>query len=189
MRFTNLQIPGAFRIEAQPTSDERGAFARVFCATEFATAGLPLNIVQASLSFNARAGTVRGMHFQWPPSHEGKLVRCVRGALLDVMVDLRPESAAYLRHQSVELSEDNRDAVFIPAGVAHGFQTLVDATEVYYQMTDVYAPELAAGFRWNDPAFGIEWPISSGVVISRRDAEYPDFERGVYEAELRRRRP
>jgi dTDP-4-dehydrorhamnose 3,5-epimerase len=108
--------------------------------------------------------------------------------LLDVMVDLRPESAAYLRHQSVELSEDNRDAVFIPAGVAHGFQTLVDATEVYYQMTDSYAPDLAAGFRWNDPAFGIEWPISSGVVISRRDAEYPDFERGLYEAELRRHR-
>jgi len=188
MRFESLSISGAYRIVAQPTYDERGAFARVFCAMEFADAGLPLNWVQASLSFNGRAGTLRGMHFQWPPSREGKLVRCVRGALLDVLIDLRPDSPTYLDHVSLQLSADSRDSVFIPDGVAHGFQTLVDSTEVYYQMTDVYAPDLAAGFRWNDPAFGINWPVANGIVISSRDAKYPDFVRRVYESELQRRR-
>jgi dTDP-4-dehydrorhamnose 3,5-epimerase len=127
------------------------------------------------------------MHFQWPPSREGKLVRCVRGRLFDVLIDLRPQSPTYLRHAALTLDEDNRDAVYIPPGIAHGFQTLADGTEVLYQMTDTYAPELATGVRWNDPHFGIEWPVTGEVVIAQRDASYPDFEQRAFEAELAHR--
>jgi dTDP-4-dehydrorhamnose 3,5-epimerase len=127
------------------------------------------------------------MHFQWPPSHEGKLVRCTRGALQDVLLDLRPESPTYLRHASLQLDEDNRDAVYIPPGIAHGFQTLAERTEVFYQMTDVHSQDLAAGVRWNDPRFGIAWPLERDIVISERDAAYPDFDRAAFEAELRMR--
>lgn len=126
------------------------------------------------------------MHFQWPPSHEGKLVRCTRGAIFDVLLDLRPGSSSYLRHVGVALDDDNRDSVYIPPGIAHGFQTLRDGTEVLYQMTDRFAPDLGAGVRWNDPAFGVRWPIEK-IVISDRDAQYPDFDRANYEAELARR--
>jgi dTDP-4-dehydrorhamnose 3,5-epimerase len=188
MRFEALPVAQAFLVRLEPHADARGFFARTFCVEEFAAAGLPTALVQASISSNARRGTVRGMHFQWPPSREAKLVRCVRGALLDVLLDLRPGSPSYLRHVAVELSEANRDAVFIPDGVAHGFQTLADATEVLYQMTDVYAPALAAGVRWNDPAFRIRWPLADGIVVSERDAGYPDFDRAAFEAELARRR-
>ena len=188
MKISALPIQNACRIEMQAISDERGAFGRIFCADEFVRAGLPRVMVQASISFNQKRGTIRGMHFQWPPSHEGKLVRCVRGAVFDVIVDLRPESPSYLQHVALELSGTNHESVFIPHGVAHGFQTLEDSTEVLYQMTDVYAPNLATGFRWNDPAFGIDWPIGGDVVISRRDAEYPDFDRASFELELGRRR-
>jgi dTDP-4-dehydrorhamnose 3,5-epimerase len=187
MQFVALGIHQALLVGVERISDERGFFARTFCQREFDGAGLPQEIVQASISFNARRGTVRGMHFQWPPSHEGKLVRCVRGRLFDVLLDLRPDSPTYLRHVSVQLDEDNRSSVFIPHGVAHGFQTLSDATEVLYQMTDAYVPELAAGVRWNDPAFAIEWPTSGGIVISDRDASYPDFDRKAFESELARR--
>ncbi len=187
MRFETLDLHQAMLVRADRHADERGFFARVFCVHEFRKAGLPAQAVQASISFNAKRGTVRGMHFQWPPSREGKLVRCVRGKLHDVLLDLRPGSPTYLRHVSVQLDEDNRDAVFIPHGVAHGFQTLADATEVLYQMTDMYAPELAGGVRWNDQSFSIEWPISSEIVISDRDAAYPDFDRRAYESELGRR--
>ena len=181
-----LGIHQALLVRLERNSDERGFFARTFCTREFGGAGLPQEVVQASISFNTRRGTVRGMHFQWPPSQEGKLVRCVRGSLYDVLLDLRPDSPSYLRHVSVQLDEDNRDAVFIPHGIAHGFQTLSDATEVLYQMTDAYAPELATGVRWNDPAFAIEWPMSSGIVISDRDARYPDFDRKAFESALAR---
>jgi dTDP-4-dehydrorhamnose 3,5-epimerase len=126
------------------------------------------------------------MHFQWPPSQEGKLVRCIRGRLYDVLLDLRPRSPSYLQHVGVILDEDNRDAVFIPPGIAHGFQTQLPRTEVLYQMTDNYAPELAAGVRWNDPAFAIRWPMSQ-IVISERDAAYPDFDARQFERELQRR--
>jgi dTDP-4-dehydrorhamnose 3,5-epimerase len=187
MRFAQLTIAGAFRIGIQRTEDQRGFFARTFCAQEFTAAGLPTSFVQASVSFNARRATVRGMHFQWPPSLEGKLVRCTRGALIDVLLDLRPESPTYLRHDSVRLDDDSRDAVYIPPGIAHGFQTLADGTELYYQMTDVHAPSFAAGVRWNDPRFGIAWPLEGDIVISERDAAYPDFDRAAFEAELRRR--
>ena len=187
MRFEALNLHQAVLARIEPHSDERGFFARTFCAQEFARAGLPTEAVQASVSFNTKRGTIRGMHFQWPPSREGKLVRCLRGSVLDVLLDLRPGSPTYLRHVSVQLDEENRDAVFIPHGVAHGFQTLSDSTEVLYQLTDVYTPDLATGVRWNDPAFAIEWRMQNGIVISERDAQYPDFDRQAFEAELRRR--
>jgi len=188
MRFDALDIGQAFVVRIEPHADERGFFARTYCAREFRDAGLPVEVVQASVSFSISRGTVRGMHFQWPPSREGKLVRCLKGSMFDVLVDLRPESPTYLRHVSVELNETNRDAVFVPHGVAHGFQTLADSTEVLYQMTDVFAPELADGVRWNDPAFGIQWPVKDRMVLSARDANYPDFDRRSFESELRLRR-
>ena len=183
MLFENLAIPGAASIRIERRTDPRGFFARTFCRDEFAAHGLPAEFLQASISYNERRGTLRGMHFQWPPSREGKLVRCIRGRLLDVLLDLRPESPYYLRHLAVPLDGESRDAVFIPQGVAHGFQTLADGTEVLYQMTDMFAPELGAGLRWNDPAFAITWPLPV-QVISERDAQWPDFERGAFEARL-----
>jgi len=187
MRFEPLSIDGAVLVHIEPQRDSRGFFARTFCTAEFAQHGLDTAAVQASVSYNERAGTVRGMHYQWPPSRESKLVRCLRGKLFDVLLDLRPGSPSYLRHAAVQLDEDNHDAVVIPYGVAHGFLTLCDRTEVLYQMTDVYAPELAAGLRWNDPAFSIQWPKLDGIVISERDANYPDFDRKLFESELGRR--
>lgn len=187
MRFEPFSIDRVVCVHIEAQTDGRGLFARTFCVEEFARAGLPTRFVQSSTSFNARRGTVRGMHFQWPPSREAKLVRCVRGAVHDVVLDLRPESPTYLRHQAVVLDEDNRKAIFIPSGVAHGFQTLADSSELVYQMTDFYAPQLAAGYRWNDATFGIEWPIETEVVISERDGTYGDFESGAHELELARR--
>jgi dTDP-4-dehydrorhamnose 3,5-epimerase len=187
MRFENLAIEGAALVGIERHPDSRGFFARTFCIDEFAAAGLATQAVQASVSYNEHAGTVRGMHFQWPPSREGKLVRCIRGCLRDVLLDLRPSSPTYLRHVAVTLDEDNRDAVFIPPGIAHGFQTLLARTEVLYQMTDRFAPELAAGVRWNDPAFSISWMPMPKLTISERDAAYPDFDRREFEAELLRR--
>jgi dTDP-4-dehydrorhamnose 3,5-epimerase len=186
MRFEALGITGAALVRIEPHRDARGFFARTFCAEEFSAAGLPTANVQASISFNERAGTVRGMHFQWPPSREAKLVRCVRGRVYDVLLDLRPSSSSYLQHIAVTLDEDNRDAVFIPSGIAHGFQTLLDRTEVLYQMTDVFEPELATGVRWDDPAFAIRWPMPA-LVISERDANCPDFERAQFERALAQR--
>jgi dTDP-4-dehydrorhamnose 3,5-epimerase len=186
MRFESLGIDGAALVRIEPHRDSRGFFARTYCVQEFAAAGLPTQAVQASVSYNERAGTVRGMHFQWPPSQEGKLVRCIRGRLHDVLLDMRPRSPSYLQHVAVTLDEDNHDAVFIPSGIAHGFQTLLDRTEVLYQMTDSFAPELAAGMRWNDPALAIGWPMQASV-ISERDALYPDFNRQQFERELERR--
>ncbi len=187
MRIDALPLPGAFLVRLERHADSRGFFARTFCTREFSSAGIPSAVVQANVSYNTKQGTVRGMHFQWPPSREGKLVRCVRGSLFDVLLDLRPDSSSYLKHVSVQLDENTQDAVFIPHGVAHGFQTLSDETEVFYQMTDFHAPESAAGFRWDDPLFGIDWPIREGIVISERDAQYPDFDQLCFEAELRKR--
>jgi len=186
MFFDPLDITGAVLVRIDRKSDQRGYFARTFCSREFSAHRLPPVAVQASISYNAHGGTVRGMHFQWPPSREGKLVRCVRGRLWDVLLDLRPKSPSYLRHQALVLDQDNRDAVYIPPGVAHGFQTLVDETEVFYQMTDYFAAELQAGLRWNDPQFGIPWPLPA-TVISERDESLPDFVRAEFEAELSRR--
>jgi dTDP-4-dehydrorhamnose 3,5-epimerase len=186
MFLQDLEIPGAVLVRLDRKQDARGFFARTFCVNEFAAAGLATAAVQASVSYNERRGTVRGMHFQWPPSREDKLVRCVRGSVFDVLLDLRPDSPTYLQHRALALDEDNRDAVFIPHGVAHGFQTLADRTEVLYQMTDFFAPEINAGVRWDDPAFAISWPLSE-IVISERDAACADFDRAAFESELRRR--
>jgi dTDP-4-dehydrorhamnose 3,5-epimerase len=188
MRIESLAIAGVKLVRLRPTFDDRGFFARAFDVNEFAQAGLPTHFVQSSVSFNLKAGTVRGMHFQWPPSTEGKLVRCTRGAMHDVFLDLRPESASYLMHAAVRLDPENRDAVYIPHGVAHGFMSLEDSTEVHYQMTDFFASNLGAGFRWNDPAFGIVWPRTDAIVVSERDTHYPDFDRHAFEAELQGRR-
>jgi len=187
MQFEALCLGGAFRVTVERNVDHRGFFARTFCRDEFAAAGIVNEVVQCSISYSEFAGTVRGLHFQWPPSTEGKLVRCVRGAIHDVIVDLRPDSATYLHHLALRLDEDSRDAVFIPHGVAHGFQTLAPGSEVLYQMTDVYAPDLTACVRWDDAAFGIEWPRRHDVVISERDANCPVFDRAVFEAEWARR--
>jgi len=174
MRFRPAAVAGAVVVEPERHADERGFFARAFCVQEFRQHGLDPTVEQCSLSFNARRGTLRGMHSQREPHQEIKLVRCVRGAIHDVIVDLRPASPTYLRHFAVELSADNGLALYIPKGVFHGFITLVDASEVYYQMSTRYVPEAARGFRWNDPAFGIRWPVEV-AVISPRDASYPDY--------------
>ncbi len=187
MRFQTLGIAGAALVRIEPHTDERGFFARTVCAREFEAHGLRADFVQSSISLNHRRGTVRGLHLQWPPSQEHKLVRCLRGAIFDVLLDLRPGQPTYLSHLAFELSGDNRDALYIPAGVAHGFQTLADDSEVLYQMTDFHAPELATGVRWDDPAFGIEWPQRPATVIAARDAGYPDFFKSGFEAELARR--
>lgn len=168
--------------------DDRGYFARIICADEFRAHELPASFVQSSISYNRHKGTFRGMHFQWPPSREGKLVRCTRGRVLDLILDLRPDSPTFLQHASVELDEQSANAIFIPAGFAHGFQTQVDETTVQYHMTDVFQPDLAAGFRWNDPAFGLALPLPVSV-ISARDAEYSAFDRSDYVARYNGRAP
>ena len=172
MRFRETSLAGAVLVQIEPHEDSRGYFARTWCAREFADHGLPDQLVQASLSYNRRRGTVRGMHLQRPPSREAKLVSCVQGAIVDVIVDLRPGSPTFLRHVAVELSAASRDALFIPPMMAHGFQTLADDTCVQYQMTDYYAPELGCGWRWDDPAFGIRWPIAE-PVLAPKDAAAP----------------
>jgi dTDP-4-dehydrorhamnose 3,5-epimerase len=170
-------VAGVFAVEPQRSEDERGYFARTFSHEEFAEHGLDARISQCSTSFNVSAGTLRGLHYQSAPHGEAKLVRCTRGAIFDVAVDLRPDSPSYLRWFGLELSADNASALFVPDGCAHGFQTLVDASEVLYLISTPYAPHAARGVRWNDPAFGIEWPAppSPGRTMSQRDAEYPDF--------------
>ena len=183
MLFEPLPITGAVLAKIQSHPDERGFFARIFCSREFAAHGMPESFVQASVSYNEVRGTLRGMHFAWPHSREDKLVRCIRGGVIDVLLDLRPDSRSYLRYHAVELDAEARNAVFIPHGVAHGFQTLADKSEVLYQMTDFFAPDLGSGVRWNDPAFGIRWPLPP-TMISERDATYPDFNQEAYEAEL-----
>lgn len=180
MKFIELGLAGACMIEPELIRDERGFFARAWCREEFERAGLPLELVQASLSFTSRRGSVRGMHYQHPPSREAKLVRCIRGSIHDCIVDIRPDSDTFLEHEAVELSADNRRALFIPVGFAHGFQTLEDNIEILYEMTDFYQPECAGGFRWDDKLVGIEWPLPV-TTIHERDAGYPDIRRGDFE--------
>lgn len=174
MIFEKAPVAGAFRIKPERITDERGYFARVFDAEEFRTQGLRADACQTSVSFNAAVGTLRGMHWQAPPYGECKLIRCVRGAVWDVVLDLRPDSGTYRTWWSMELNADEGAMLYVPEGVAHGFLTLVPASEVMYQMTDAYVPEAARGVRWDDPAFGITWP-SPPSVISERDRMYPDF--------------
>jgi dTDP-4-dehydrorhamnose 3,5-epimerase len=186
VRFEKTTLPGAFVVEIERHEDHRGYFARTWCAREFAGETLPAEFVQASLSHNLRRGTLRGMHMQLPPSQEGKLVRCTRGCIYDVIVDLRPDSPAYLDHFGIELAADSQAALYIPPAMLHGFLTLEDESDVFYQMSDFFAPDLAFGARWDDPAFGIQWPTDTGLIMAERDASYPDFDRARYEARVTR---
>lgn len=174
MRFRSTALPGVVVVEPERLADARGFFARTFCAREFAAHGLPERFVQASLSFNPRRGTLRGMHFQEARSGEGKLVRCTQGRIHDVALDLRRDSPAFRRHLSLELSAENRLALYLPPGVAHGFLTLDEGCEVQYQMTEFFDPAAGRGVRFDDPAFGIVWP-EAVEVVSDRDRTYPDF--------------
>jgi dTDP-4-dehydrorhamnose 3,5-epimerase len=174
VKFIETPLQGAFVIELEPYQDERGFFARTFCAAEFAKHGLDSRVVQCNLSSNPRAGTLRGMHFQAPPAGETKLVRCARGAIHDVVVDLRPRSATYRQHFVVELSLENRRALFVPELFAHGFQTLTDDADVEYQMNEFHTPDAARGFRYDDPAFAIRWPLPVSV-ISPKDLTWRPF--------------
>jgi dTDP-4-dehydrorhamnose 3,5-epimerase len=170
--FQETTLGGAYVIEVENHSDDRGLFARTFCRREFEARGLRSDIAQTSVAFNHHRGTVRGMHFQYPPAAEVKVVRCVRGALLDVIIDLRPESPTYLRHVAVELTADNRRALYVPERFAHGYQVLRDETEAAYQMTEFHDPTAAAGIRHDDPKLGLTWPLPV-TLISERDTRWP----------------
>ena len=171
------KLPGAFLIEPERFADERGFLSRAWSEREFEAAGLKLPCVECNISYNKRRGTLRGMHFQRAPHAQAKLVRCTRGALYDVIIDLRPAAPTYRQWLGVELTAENQRTLYVPEGFAHGFQTLVDETELYYQMSAVYVPAAAGGVRWNDPAFAIAWPDNDGQerIIIARDNQYPDF--------------
>jgi dTDP-4-dehydrorhamnose 3,5-epimerase len=175
VQFLTTAVRGVLVIEPERHADERGFFARTWCAEEFARRGLETSLTQCSVSFNERRGTLRGLHYQRPPFAEVKLVRCTRGAVYDVALDLRPDSDTFRRWVAVELSEDNRHAVYIPRGVAHGFYALTDGTEVAYQMAGRYEPEAAGGVRWNDPFHDVSWP-GPVEVLSAADRGRPDVD-------------
>ena len=187
MRFEELQIPGVFLLLPERHQDDRGYFARTFCERELGAHGLPPRAVQASVSFNRVRGTLRGIHFQWPPGRETKLVRCSRGAIFDVVADLRPESESYGQSLTVELSAANGHQLFLPAGVGHGFLTLRDETEVSYQMSDFYVPNLDGGYRWDDETLAIAWPFEP-TVVSDRDRQLPSFDKAEHARQLEQKR-
>jgi dTDP-4-dehydrorhamnose 3,5-epimerase len=172
--FKPTELPGAFVIELERHEDARGYFARTFCEAEFAAHGLETRVAQCSVSFNRRKGTLRGMHYQVSPLEEVKLVRCCRGAIFDVIIDLRRDSPAFKGHFAVQLDERSGKMLYVPAGMAHGFQTLEDGTEVFYQMSQDYSAEHSRGVRWDDPVFGISWPEAERTILER-DQSYPDF--------------
>lgn len=174
MKFVPTDLAGAYVIEPERMEDDRGFFARTFCHDEFASHGLRAAFVQCNVSFNTRKGTLRGLHFQEKPHEEAKLVRCTRGAIYDVIVDIRRASPTFRRWAAFELTAESRKMLYVPEGIAHGFQTLEENCEVFYQISEMYHPHLARGVRWNDPAFAIRWPIADPTV-SARDAQYPDF--------------
>ena len=175
MTFQETALAGVFVIDPERVPDERGFFARTFAHDLFAARGLATAFAQCSVSFNHRAGTLRGMHFQAPPHDEIELIRCTAGAAYDVALDLRPDSATYRQWMAVELSAENRRMVYLPAGIAHGFQTLVDETELFYQISVPYHAPSSRGVRWDDPAFAIAWPPAAARVISERDRAFADF--------------
>lgn len=174
MRFTETPLPGAFVVEIEERSDDRGMFARTFCQQEFRDHGLKPTVAQCNVSFNRRPGTVRGLHYQLPPAAETKLVRCTRGGIYDVIVDLRPGSPTYLNHFGVELTEENRRALYVPELFAHGYLALTDAAEVTYQVGEMYTPGFERGIRYDDPALSIVWPMPV-TIISPKDASWPPF--------------
>jgi dTDP-4-dehydrorhamnose 3,5-epimerase len=173
--FTETDLAGAFLIDLERREDDRGFFARAWCADEFAEHGLNTRLVQANVSFNDRKGTLRGMHFQRPPAAEAKLIRCTRGSIFDAIIDLRPDSPTFKRWLGVELTADNRRALYVPEGFAHGYQTLEPGTETFYLVSEYYTPSAEGGVRWDDPAFGIEWPDPESPLVSEKDRTWPDF--------------
>ena len=170
MLFTETRLKGAFIIDLERREDSRGFFARAFCQNEFNAHGLKPIIAQANLASNPKEGTLRGMHFQYPPAAETKLVRCTRGAILDIIVDLRPESPTYLEHISVELSEDNYRALYVPERFAHGYQTLRDNTDTSYQVGEFYTPSAEGGLRYDDPRLGLKWPLPVSLISDKDKA-------------------
>jgi dTDP-4-dehydrorhamnose 3,5-epimerase len=174
LKFTETPLAGAFLIDLEPSGDERGFFARAFCAREFEAHGLDARIVQANLSRNVKRGTVRGMHYQRAPFEEVKMVRCVAGAIYDAIIDLRPDSRTYLQWFGVELTREDGRMLYVPGGFAHGYQALTDDSEVLYLVSQFYAPDHEAAIRWNDPRFAIPWPLAD-VSVSPKDAAHPDF--------------
>lgn len=175
MKLDETELPGAYVLELDRRADERGWFARLWDPEVFRSEGLDPRVAQISVAWNDRKDTLRGLHFQEEPYGEAKLIRCTRGAIHDVLVDLRSDSAAYLKWFAVELTEDDPHALYVPEGVAHGYQTLVDGTETLYLISEAYRPEAQRGVRWDDPAFGIEWPNAVDRVMSERDRTWPDF--------------
>jgi dTDP-4-dehydrorhamnose 3,5-epimerase len=178
VKYTPTTVAGVTIIDIEPHRDHRGFFSRSFCADEFLNHGLIPEVAQTNICFNYTRGTVRGLHRQAPPHAEAKLVRCVRGAIADVAVDVRPESQTYGEHVMVELSAENRRALFLPPYVAHGFQTLTDDTEILYQISGPYVPDSEEGFRWDEAEFGIKWPLPV-TVMSEKDASWPSLEESV----------
>ena len=176
MKFSETIIKGAFLVDIERREDERGFFARVWCAEELAAAGIDPSVAQVNMSFNGKTGTLRGLHFQHGEHAEGKFIRCIRGSLYDVIVDIREESPTYGKWFGVELNSSNKMALYAPPGCAHGFQTLEDGTEILYMSSSPYHGAAEGGIRWDDPAFGIKWPAAEARIISAKDLEWPDFQ-------------
>ncbi|HFQ94626.1 MAG TPA: dTDP-4-dehydrorhamnose 3,5-epimerase [Anaerolineae bacterium] len=176
MIFTETHLKDAFIIDLQKIEDERGFFARAYCQKEFAARNIKLNWAQANLAYSKKRGILRGLHFQKAPYAEAKLIRCIRGAMYDVIVDLRPDSPSYMQWLGVELTAENRRALFVPEGFAHGYLTLQDDTEAFYPTSQFYTPGAEGGVRWNDPAFAIEWPFTADLIISEKDQNWPDYQ-------------
>jgi len=174
MKFTETKLKGAYLITPDFIDDERGFFARTFCHQEFQEYGLNINIVQCNISFNVRKGTVRGMHYQMPPHAEAKVIRCTAGAIVDVIIDLRPDSPTFKQWFSIELNDKNHQMLYVPEGFAHGYQTIAPRTEIFYQVSNFYHPASERGIRWDDPAFEIKWPLPV-TDISKKDASHPDW--------------
>jgi dTDP-4-dehydrorhamnose 3,5-epimerase len=179
VKFNQLPLKGAFTIDIEPNGDERGFFARVFCEREFAAAGIDFEAVQMNMSTNREKGTLRGLHYQLGDNAEQKLVRCIKGAIVDLIVDVRPQSPTFLEHVFVELSEENRRAILVPRGFAHGIQTLTAGAEILYLVSAFYAPGAERGLRWNDPRLAIAWPLEP-TVISDKDRAHPDFDPAIH---------
>ena len=176
MRFAETPVRGAYLIDPEPRGDERGFFARLWCRDEFAARGLIADFVQCNDSFSAKRGTLRGLHFQTAPHSEVKLIRCVRGAVWDVVVDLRPKSPSYCQWFGAELTADNRRLLYVPESCAHGYLTLEDGSEVEYPVSRPYQPDAERGIRWNDPRFGISWPLGEPLTLSPKDRQWPDYQ-------------
>ena len=174
MQFTQSRLPGAWIIDITAFRDDRGLFAMTWLPDEFRQHGIEPTLAQCNLAFNHKRGTLRGMHFQQAPHAQAKIIRCTRGALLDVIIDLRPESPAYCQWEAVELTADNRRMLYMPEGIAHGYLTLTDEVEAYYHASSPWAPSAESGVRWDDPAFGVAWPFAPDV-ISAKDAAWPDY--------------